>query len=195
MRHNRHPGLDPGSAFFRGGWKKRWIPAFAGMTMAFAAPVHAQTNTAADYTRDSNWLCLPGRNDACSTALPTTDLNAGGYGAKGLSPVAKDPPIDCFYVYPTVSSDPGMNSDLNPGPRGEACRRNPVRALRFGVPAFRADLPADDAWRRGRLFGRGEHRCGGDARLSRTCSPPGATILRRGTRDARSCSSATARAA
>ena len=25
---------------------------------------------------------------------------------------AKDPPIDCFYVYPTVSRDRGLNSDL-----------------------------------------------------------------------------------
>ena len=28
----------------------------------------------------------------------------------------KDPPLDCFYVYPTVSRDQGMNSDLNVGP-------------------------------------------------------------------------------
>jgi hypothetical protein len=28
--------------------------------------------------------------------------------------VAKNPPVDCFYVYPTVSRDRGMNSDLAP---------------------------------------------------------------------------------
>ena len=30
----------------------------------------------------------------------------------GQSIVAKNPPLDCFYVYPTVSRDSGMNSDL-----------------------------------------------------------------------------------
>jgi len=67
------------------------------------------------YEVASNWLCLPGRKDVCSTPLPTTALNPNGYGSNGLSPVAKNPPIDCFYVYPTVSNDPGMNSDLLPG--------------------------------------------------------------------------------
>ena len=36
-----------------------------------------------------------------------------------------------------------MNSDLNAG-RGEAAARDPVRALRLGLPDVRADLPADD---------------------------------------------------
>ena len=67
------------------------------------------------YTSDSNWLCLPGRKDVCSTPLPTTALNPNGYGSNGPSTLARDAPVDCFYVYPTVSSDPGMNSDLMPG--------------------------------------------------------------------------------
>jgi hypothetical protein len=88
------------------------------MTMVLAAPAPAQPSApvaAPDYTKESSWLCLPGRSDVCSTPLPTTALDPSGYGAAVLSPVAKDPPLDCFYVYPTVSSDPGMNSDLNPG--------------------------------------------------------------------------------
>ncbi|HZC38993.1 MAG TPA: DUF3089 domain-containing protein [Sphingomicrobium sp.] len=90
----------------------------AAATLIAAASAPAQTNASAvgpDYSKDSTWLCLPGRKDVCSTPLATTALNPDGYGSKGLSPVAKDPPIDCFYVYPTVSSDPGLNSDLNPG--------------------------------------------------------------------------------
>jgi hypothetical protein len=47
--------------------------------------------------------------------LPTTDLGPQGYGASQPSTVAKDPPLDCFYVYPTVSSDRGLNSDMTPG--------------------------------------------------------------------------------
>ena len=53
--------------------------------------------------------------DVCSTPLATTALNPNGYGSTGQSTVAKDPPIDCFYVYPTVSRDQGLNSDLNAG--------------------------------------------------------------------------------
>ena len=110
----RHPGRDPGSTFPGGGWKKKWIPAFAGMTVVLAAPAAAQPAAPApDYSKTSSWLCLPGRSDVCSTPLPTAALNPNGYGSVGRSSVAKDPPIDCFYVYPTVSRDEGMNSDLN----------------------------------------------------------------------------------
>ena len=81
-----------------------------------SAPATAQTQpvpAAPDYAKASAWLCLPGRGDTCSTPLATAALNPNGYGANGPSSVAKNPPIDCFYVYPTVSRDPGMNSDLN----------------------------------------------------------------------------------
>ena len=82
--------------------------------LAAAAPVAAQAPAATpDYSNASSWLCLPGRSDVCSTPLPTTALNPNGYGSVGRSTVAKDPPLDCFYVYPTVSRDSGMNSDLD----------------------------------------------------------------------------------
>ena len=81
-----------------------------------AAPALAQpaaAPAAVDYGKATNWLCLPGRSDICSTPLPTTALNPNGYGSVGRSEVASNPGIDCFYVYPTVSSDSGFNSDLN----------------------------------------------------------------------------------
>ena len=74
----------------------------------------APTPPPPDYSKDSAWLCLPDRKDVCSTPLATTALSPNGYGSRGLSTVAADPPIDCFYVYPTVSRDAGMNSDLQP---------------------------------------------------------------------------------
>lgn len=85
--------------------------------LATSAPLFAQPNAGnsatPDYSKDSSWLCLPGRADVCSTALATTELDPNGYGPKRESEIAKNPPIDCFYVYPTVSNDPGLNSDLN----------------------------------------------------------------------------------
>ncbi|RIX29077.1 DUF3089 domain-containing protein [Sphingomonas edaphi] len=75
----------------------------------------AATSPAPDYSKPATWLCLPGRSDVCSTPLPTTALNPNGYGSTGRSVVAANPAVDCFIVYPTVSRDAGMNSDLNPG--------------------------------------------------------------------------------
>lgn len=82
-----------------------------------AAPAAAQVAPAApapNYASAGLWLCLPGRADVCSEPLPTTALNPSGYGSVGLSSVARSPAIDCFYVYPTVSRDEGLNSDLRP---------------------------------------------------------------------------------
>ena len=93
----------------------RFAPLLAA-AFAAAAPLHAQApapSRAPVYSNDSDWLCLPGRTDVCSTPVATTVLNPSGYGPSGKSVVAKNPPLDCFYVYPTVSGDKGLNSDLN----------------------------------------------------------------------------------
>ena len=86
------------------------------LTAALLAAAQAgAASTAPDYSKPGNWLCLPGRADACTTPLATTALNPNGYGPNGRSAVAKNAAIDCFYVYPTTSRDQGTNSDLVPG--------------------------------------------------------------------------------
>lgn len=93
------------------------------LSLALAAALAAQPAPAAaapDYADSSAWLCLPGREDPCATPLPTTALDADGYGATGLARPAADPGVDCFYVYPTVSRDPAFNSDLVAGPEEQA---------------------------------------------------------------------------
>ncbi|MFZ0267607.1 DUF3089 domain-containing protein [Caulobacter sp.] len=76
-----------------------------------APPGPAKPN---DYAQDDNWLCRPGRADACAADQSATVVQANG--ATSLETFKADPnaPIDCFYVYPTVSSDPGGNSDMTP---------------------------------------------------------------------------------
>lgn len=70
----------------------------------------------ADYTKADNWLCRPDRpSDACDTNLDTTIVKADGTLTIEKFTPAADPPIDCFYVYPTVSLDETPNSDLVPG--------------------------------------------------------------------------------
>jgi hypothetical protein len=93
------------------------IGKFLGSVIAALSPAQPATPqkpvAPADYSLPRYWLCLPGRDDACSRPLATTALNANGYGSTGKSSVASNPPIDCFYVYPTVSNDEGLNSDLD----------------------------------------------------------------------------------
>jgi len=96
----------------------RYLLLAAAALLSPAMPASAQVQTAAepDYSKPAAWLCLPGRADVCSTPVPTTALNPNGYGHVGNSrPPPKAPSIDCFYVYPTVSADQGLNSDLNAG--------------------------------------------------------------------------------
>ena len=77
-----------------------------------AAPRPART----DYSNASSWLCRPGRQDACAVDLTTTVVAADGkLTIEKWSPNPKAP-IDCFYVYPTVSNDPTPNSDMIAGP-------------------------------------------------------------------------------
>ncbi len=107
--------------------------AFAAAAILLSTPSHAQEPASApaapDYAQEANWLCLPGRSDSCGQPLPTTALNANGYGSVGQSDPAKNPPVDCFYVYPTVSRDPGDNSDLKAGPEEQTVAR--VQFARF----------------------------------------------------------------
>ncbi len=62
-----------------------------------------------DYADGANWLCLPGRTgDACDVDLSATEVRADGSMTVLPFKKAARPPIDCFYVYPTVSTDPGV---------------------------------------------------------------------------------------
>ena len=98
----------------------RIIALCAGALLAQAALADASTQKtdpiATDYGVDANWLCRPGRNDACASDLTTTVVAADGRLTRESFVPAQDPPIDCFYVYPTASFDPSGNSDLVPGP-------------------------------------------------------------------------------
>jgi hypothetical protein len=66
-----------------------------------------------DYALEQNWLCRPGRRDACSTvSLDVTEVATDGSLAVRKVERASDPKADCFYVYPTLSYDPVGNSDM-----------------------------------------------------------------------------------
>ena len=67
-----------------------------------------------DYGNKANWLCLPGRADACANDNTTTVVKADGSTSVETWKADPKAPIDCFYVYPTVSNDPGVVSDMVP---------------------------------------------------------------------------------
>ncbi|HUZ28632.1 MAG TPA: DUF3089 domain-containing protein [Solirubrobacteraceae bacterium] len=64
------------------------------------------------------WLCLPGHHpDPCAPGLSTTVFTPTlkKVGVQHPKPV-RNPAIDCFYVYPTVSGQPTGNANLNIDP-------------------------------------------------------------------------------
>jgi hypothetical protein len=117
---------------------------FATLFLCVAAPLNAQVAAPSaappaaasvagppnDYSSDAAWLCRPGRQDACAIDLATTVVRADGSLTREAWTPAPDAPIDCFYVYPTVSTDPTPMSDMV----ADAAERNVIRQqfARFG---------------------------------------------------------------
>jgi hypothetical protein len=91
-----------------------------GLALAAAAqppagsPPQPGAQEKVDYSKPYNWLCLPGRQDACTVDLTATVIQANGKVKEEKFVSDPNAPIDCFYVYPTVSRDPGGISDLIP---------------------------------------------------------------------------------
>ena len=79
-------------------------------------PLFAQQRN--DYAKPETWLCRPSSTtDACAIAdLTTTVVSAQGKLKTEKWKGNPKAPIDCFYVYPTVSNDTTPNSDMNAGP-------------------------------------------------------------------------------
>ena len=97
------------------------LAALCLLGIGLATPASARTK----------WLCRPGQS---------SNPCAGGLNATLLSPtraklriektrVATNAPIDCFYVYPTVSDQPTPNANLNVDPEVKAVAR--FQAARF----------------------------------------------------------------
>jgi hypothetical protein len=82
------------------------LPLLAGVLAAAALSLPAAAHA------DVEWLCKPGvQPNPCNESLATTIQSADGT-AKVVTPTAPArPPVDCFYVYPTVSGQPGTNAD------------------------------------------------------------------------------------
>ena len=165
---------------------KRMVVGVAFTTMsAYSGPSSAQTPAAAqppaaaatpatpnNYGDPKSWLCRPGGQDACAIDETTTVVAADGKLTRETWAANPNAPIDCFYVYPTISTDPTPNSDMTADPAetnvikqqfarfASVCKPYaPLyrqitlvglrRALAGGVPNFGAGVQYDDvkdAW-------------------------------------------------
>src|SRR5262245_24032263 len=67
------------------------------------------------YADSANWLCRPDTDDVCDHELDATIIEPNRFSRVHQRRVASHPPIDCFYVYPTTSTDESGNSDIVPG--------------------------------------------------------------------------------
>jgi hypothetical protein len=123
--------------------RPRFIALFGLLgSLACATPTAAQAAPQAnDYSDGKNWLCRPARQDACSVDLSTTVVSADGTLTREAWRTDPSAPVDCFYVYPTVSADPTPNSDMDPGPEEHSIVRSQLArfssACRIYAPMYR----------------------------------------------------------
>jgi hypothetical protein len=126
--------------------------ASAGLMLSATAASAQDASVKNDYSKADAWLCRPDKttNNYCNVDLSTTVVKADG--SESLEAYKADPkaPIDCFYVYPTVSNDPGVVSDMIPGPEeinvvkvqfarlGAKCRLYAPLYRQFTLTALRA---------------------------------------------------------
>ena len=94
-----------------------WLVAVAGFASALGGAGFAARAADDDpYARPEAWLCRPGVSDLCAAPVVATVARGDGSRAARVFKPSVAAPIDCFYVYPTVSEDPAGNSDMMGGP-------------------------------------------------------------------------------
>jgi hypothetical protein len=96
-------------------------------TVAIALLAVPGAATAKDKT---TWLCNPSqKKDPCRIDLTATVQKSDGTQTTEKRKNARNPKIDCFYVYPTVSDQQKMNADLSKDPEIVAIAK--YQAARF----------------------------------------------------------------
>jgi len=86
--------------------------------------------TATPVAAETVWVCKPGQaQNPCRDSLRTTIYESNGMSRVVDPPIPARPPVDCFYVYPTVSNQPGPNASKAIDPEIEAIVR--YQAWRF----------------------------------------------------------------
>jgi hypothetical protein len=80
-------------------------------------PAAAEAPKPNDYSDLNAWLCRPGRkDDACAVDHTATIVAADGKLTRETWSADPNAAIDCFYVYPTISTDQTPTADMNADP-------------------------------------------------------------------------------
>ena len=84
-------------------------------------PLEAYAGEASEvYADPASWLCRPDTtDDVCDQDLDLTVVEADGTTSVEAFEPVEDAPVDCFYVYPTISRDETTNSDMDASPEEE----------------------------------------------------------------------------
>lgn len=92
-----------------------------GTTEVPALPAGYEGYVSEQYAEGRTWLCHPDDADenVCHRDLDATVVAADGTLTVEPHERASEPAVDCFYVYPTISMDPGANSDFEPSETAE----------------------------------------------------------------------------
>lgn len=91
-------------------------PTASGGTTTTASSTTTVATGSAD-AAGTVWLCRPGlADDPCTANLTATAVRADGKRSVQHAAPASNPPIDCFYVYPTVSAQKTENANLRVDP-------------------------------------------------------------------------------
>ncbi len=117
-----------------------FIALFVAGTSPAQSPPEAPI-AAPDYRQPTTWLCRPNVDDGtCSANLDAIAIDAHGNRSPAPYVAAKNPKVDCFYVYPTVSMDPGTFSDMDAGAEERRAVHNQIARLgsvcRLYVPIY-----------------------------------------------------------
>ncbi len=116
-------------------------PVVAETAPEWAADPAVPAVTPLRYAEPANWLCRPGVEGPCQQVATATVIDADGRQHADGFRISGDPPVDCFYVYPAVSRDPGGNADASAGPEEhEIVRQQLARfgnACRLYAPLYR----------------------------------------------------------
>jgi hypothetical protein len=120
-----------------GTWMSRRLGIAIGLALALScllAPSALAAKKPKKHVRDTTvWLCKPGLpSNPCEPGFDTTLVSPSGQ-IIGTQSVKRDRKrkFDCFYVYPTVSDDKSVNSDLSIDPEERSIAL--YQAARYGV--------------------------------------------------------------
>lgn len=101
----------------------------ATILVALAFAVSATSLATAEPNSGTQWLCTPDlTSDPCDLPTDTTDLLTGEVQPPKADS-ATDKPVDCFYLYPTVSNQVALNADPAASPEVQSIAR--FQAARF----------------------------------------------------------------